>query len=219
MAENRNESGGTKEQGYAGAPEVVRRGSPPPKQQVSIVLPIVAAVAVCVVIVGISFALRTKAAKWRTYTSTPGGMATYRVSVDLPPHWQITEQGGVSQWGVRIVSAGPEQKTSPGGTAAMLATGLQITCDPIPQGQSFDQYMEVLARSRSMGLIDVKEIDVGGLPGKLVTSRQIQYQQAVYVAPEGKGTLYVLKLGCKPDEREMMQPIFDQVIKSFRVKR
>jgi hypothetical protein len=219
MEEKRSEVGGTREQGFTGAPEVVRRGpGAPQRQQVSIVMPIVAAAVVGVVIVGLILAFHARGAKWRTFASTPSGMATYAVTLELPPGWDITEQGRGSQWGVRVVTAGPEEETAPGETRSMLPTGLQVTCTTIPQDQTFDQYMDVLARSKSMGLFQVKPFDAGGMPARLITLRQVQYQQLVYVCPEGKGKMYVLKLGCRPDEQAAMQPMFDRVIKSFRVK-
>jgi hypothetical protein len=184
---------------------------------VNLTLPIIVAAVVIVAIVGPMLGLHGRAAKWRTYISKPAGIATLTVSLDLPPGWQIREEGTSQDWGVRVLRAAPEEKVAAGQKPTMLSTELLVTCSKIPQDQTLDQYMTSLSRSNVGGTFQMQPHDVAGLPGYWVTLRQVQQQRLAYVSPPGSGLMYVLKLACRPEESEAMQPLFDQVLQSFRI--
>jgi hypothetical protein len=216
MQDKQDNEQGVSEQGFTGAPEVVHRVERP-SEQVNLVLPVIAAVVVVVVIVGVMVLSREKSARWHTYTSTPAGMATHSVTLDIPPEWQIREEGMPQVWGVRIVWAAPEPKLAPGETRAILGTELQVACSKIPQAQTLDQYMEALERSSTTRFFEKTPCKVGDRPGYLVKIRQVQQQEFVYASPEGSGLMYVLKLACQPDDYEALKPTFDRVIQSYRI--
>jgi hypothetical protein len=217
MEETQNDQQPVVEQGFTGAPDVVRRPERRPQQQVNLTLPIIVAAAVVVVIVGTIVLARGKTARWHTYTSSPVGIAALSVSLDIPPEWRTEAPGTAQTWGIRIVRAAPEERLARGETKKFLGTELQVTCSKIPQEQTLDQYMEALGRSSATGLTDVQPCTVGSHTAFRARLRQAQQQELLYVSPEGSGVMYVLRLACLPDEYEVLKPTFDRVIQSFRV--